>query len=333
MASLWILCQICISALYVTSFKRLIPGTYHSNHYFHANIVIKHNHINRILSSVNGDIFNKNMPIKNIKQDVGMLRKTLLSYPLLSNTTSRVRWKTEAVRGSRDKKWELIENFFVNFGGSNKINNSNILTPNGWDIQSLNISGRWVSDSGNFLLPPPNNTEVIAVIHFLGGAFVGAAPHLTYRYFLEYLCEKGYLIVATPYRLGFDYIDICDDILTKFDDVGVKLADMYGPLPVIGLGHSCGALLQTLITSLFPDTPRAVNVLLSFNNRPPNIAIPLFEELIIPISEDIMSESDLSTNIRELLRINRGIFNQALSNFADSKLAPRFIKNDILPFI
>lgn len=150
---------------------------------------------------------------------------------------------------------------------------------------------------------------------------------------MEYLADKGYLIVATPYRLGFDYISICDEVLTKFDAVGVKLANMYGPLPVIGLGHSCGALLQTLITSLFPDTPRAVNVLLSFNNRPVSGAIPLFEELVVPISEDIMSESDLSTSAREIVRINRNLFNQALNNFARSKLAPRFIQNDIVPII
>eukprot|EP00595_Chromulina_sp_UTEXLB2642_P003551 CAMPEP_0196765812 /NCGR_PEP_ID=MMETSP1095-20130614/13383_1 /TAXON_ID=96789 ORGANISM="Chromulina nebulosa, Strain UTEXLB2642" /NCGR_SAMPLE_ID=MMETSP1095 /ASSEMBLY_ACC=CAM_ASM_000446 /LENGTH=57 /DNA_ID=CAMNT_0042124695 /DNA_START=138 /DNA_END=308 /DNA_ORIENTATION=+ len=49
------------------------------------------------------------------------------------------------------------------------------------DIESLGIKGRWIEDSGNFLLPPSNNIAPIGVIHFLGGAFVGAAPHLTYK--------------------------------------------------------------------------------------------------------------------------------------------------------
>lgn len=48
--------------------------------------------------------------------------------------------------------------------------------------------------------------KVEGVVHFLGGAFVGAAPHLTYRYLLESLSKQGYLIVTTPYRLEFDYI-------------------------------------------------------------------------------------------------------------------------------
>ena len=119
-----------------------------------------------------------------------------------------------------------------------------------------------------------------------------------------------------------DYIRSCDQILSKFDAVAVDLAAgslcyhtssclysqnlnttlppppppppppsfcvEYGPLPVIGIGHSCGALLQTLITSLFPDTPRAVNVLISFNNRPAAAAIPAFNEIVIPVSEQLM---------------------------------------------
>ena len=56
-------------------------------------------------------------------------------------------------------------------------------------------------------------------------------------------------------------------------------ARQYGAVPVVGVGHSCGALLQLLITSLFPDTPRAANALLSFNNKPVTEAVPFFEEV------------------------------------------------------
>jgi Protein of unknown function (DUF1350) len=49
---------------------------------------------------------------------------------------------------------------------------------------------------------------VKAVIHFLGGAFVGAAPHLTYSYLLNGLAEVGFVVVATPYPLGFDYLEV-----------------------------------------------------------------------------------------------------------------------------
>ena len=122
-----------------------------------------------------------------------------------------------------------------------------------------------------------------AVIHFLGGALVGAAPHITYRYLLEKLAENGFLIVATPYNLSFDHLATCDEVLTKFEDLAPTLARQYGALPVVGLGHSCGALLHLLITCLFPDTPRAANALLSFNNKPVSEAVPFFEEFFAPV--------------------------------------------------
>jgi Protein of unknown function (DUF1350) len=53
---------------------------------------------------------------------------------------------------------------------------------------------------------------VKAVIHFLGGAFVGAAPHLTYSYLLNGLAEVGFVVVATPYPLGFDYLEVSTGI-------------------------------------------------------------------------------------------------------------------------
>lgn len=90
---------------------------------------------------------------------------------------------------------------------------------------------------------------------------MGAAPHLTSRYLLKALCDAGFIIVATPYWLSLDYLATCDDILHKFDRVAVGLAVDYIAIPVVGVGHSCGALLQTLTTSLFPDAPRAANAL------------------------------------------------------------------------
>ena len=55
------------------------------------------------------------------------------------------------------------------------------------------------------------------------------------------------------------------------------------------MGHSCGALLQVLITSLFPDTPRAANVLISYNNKPIKDAVPVFDEVVSPLSVALAS--------------------------------------------
>lgn len=129
-------------------------------------------------------------------------------------------------------------------------------------------SSDWENLGGNYILRPPSDVAVRAVIHFLGGAFVGAAPHVTYRYLLHGFAQQGYLVVTTPYRLGFDYLEVCDSVLECFERAAVPLAKQYGALPVVGMGHSCGALLQVYITCLFPDTPRAANALISFNNKP-----------------------------------------------------------------
>jgi len=84
--------------------------------------------------------------------------------------------------------------------------------------------GRWESLHGNYILRPPPSKKPRALIHFLGGALLGAAPQLTYRYLLERLSSKGYLVVATPYQLSFDHLVSCDEIIDKFERVAPDLA-------------------------------------------------------------------------------------------------------------
>lgn len=149
------------------------------------------------------------------------------------------------------------------------------------------LEGRWESIHGNYILRPPissNDGQPKALIHFLGGAFVGASPHLAYRYVLEKLSERGYVIVATPYKLTFDHLATCDEIISRFERCAPGLARMYGAVPVVGLGHSCGSLLQVLISALFPDTPRAANILISYNNKPISDAVPFFSEVVTPLA-------------------------------------------------
>ena len=91
--------------------------------------------------------------------------------------------------------------------------------------ESNYTEGRWESSHGNYILrPPPNIKKPRALIHFLGGALLGAAPQLTYRYLLERLSSKGYLVVATPYQLSFDHLVSCDEIIDKFEKVAPDLA-------------------------------------------------------------------------------------------------------------
>ena len=163
--------------------------------------------------------------------------------------------------------------------------------------------GSWEEMHGNYVLRPPKSIQnPRALIHFLGGAIVGAAPDISYRYMLETLADNGFLIVATPYQLSFDYISTCDDIIAKFEKIAPDLARTFGALPVIGVGHSCGALLQLLITSLFPDTPRAANALISFNNKPAKEAVPFFEELVAPFFVAVSSDNATLPNAVQVIQ-------------------------------
>ena len=163
--------------------------------------------------------------------------------------------------------------------------------------------GNWEEIHGNWVLRPPSSETPRALLHFLGGALVGAAPHITYRYMLERLADKGFLVVATPYQLSFDHLEICDDVIAKFEKLAPSVARQYGALPVVGVGHSCGALLQVLITSLFPDTPRAANALMSYNNKPISEAVPFFEEVFAPAFSSLAAHNGTLPSSNEALKM------------------------------
>lgn len=115
--------------------------------------------------------------------------------------------------------------------------------------------------------------------------------------------------------------------------IAIELAKEFGALPVIGIGHSCGALLQVLITSLFPDAPRALNVLISFNNRQAAAAIPAYEEIIIPLSMQLNAENIQASNFRSVLSNLRSTIGSTANAFASSAVVPAFVGREILPLL
>jgi len=121
-------------------------------------------------------------------------------------------------------------------------------------------------------------------VHFLGGVFVSPAPQLAYRYLLESLCSRGFLVVATPFAVDFDYRKPAADIYARFNGAKAALTDEYGPLPQLAMGHSLGALMQVMLSCTYNDYARDCqgSALLSFNNKPVSDAIPLFEQLFVP---------------------------------------------------
>lgn len=136
----------------------------------------------------------------------------------------------------------------------------------------------WKEIAGNWVIIP---RHCVGIVHFLGGAFVATAPHLTYRWLLEQLAAQGYAVVATPFVNTLDHAAIAKTVLNSFD---TAIAELHNQallrrryLPIYGLGHSMGCKLHLLIGSLF-DVERGGNIFISFNNYAARDAIPLVQQ-------------------------------------------------------
>jgi len=140
----------------------------------------------------------------------------------------------------------------------------------------------WQEVSGNWFLVPERPR---AIIHFLGGAFVAAAPHLTYRWLLEELYKEDYAVISTPFVNTFDHSAIAAETLTTFTQgltfLHKKRPDLQG-LPIYGLGHSMGCKVHLLIGAAHQadQSDRAGNIFISFNNFPAKKSIPLLEQAL-----------------------------------------------------
>jgi hypothetical protein len=138
------------------------------------------------------------------------------------------------------------------------------------------LSNAWYDMNGCQVLLPTNDKIPKAIIHFIGGFVVGSAPSLAYGTMLSMLADRGFLIVATPYSpIATNHDEVTLDIVQKFKGcyysaLPTLLGNSLEAIPVIGLSHSLGGKLTTLICSrkeerkLLPS--RAANVFLSFNN-------------------------------------------------------------------
>ena len=180
----------------------------------------------------------------------------------------------------------------------------------------------WQEISGNWVLVP---RHPIAIVHFLGGAFVATAPQLTYRWLLEELAAKGYVVVATPFLNTLDHAAIAQSVLQSFDSVIAQLhttsvlRKRY--LPVYGLGHSMGCKLHLLIGSLSP-VERAGNILISFNNYAARDAIPLVQQFTPTLAIEF-TPSPLETNdlVRERYNIRRNLLIKFTNDTIDQSAA------------
>jgi hypothetical protein len=190
----------------------------------------------------------------------------------------------------------------------------------------------WKEIQGNWVLIPRNP---IGIIHFLGGAFVATAPHLTYRWLLEQLAEKGYVVIATPFVNTLDHIAIAKSVQLNFDRVIERLYDSQALrkryLPIYGLGHSMGCKLHLLIGSTL-SVERAGNILISFNNYAARDAIPLVEQFNTTFAIEF-SPSPLETNklVQERYNVRRNLLIKFSNDTLDQSAALKEILQQRFP--
>jgi hypothetical protein len=162
----------------------------------------------------------------------------------------------------------------------------------------------WQEVYGNWVLIP---SQPKAIVHFLGGAFVATAPHVTYRHLLEFLADQGYAIVATPFVNTLDHTTIAKRVM-RLSNLALEHLQteilQKGYLPIYGVGHSLGCKLHLLIGSLFPQE-RAGNVLIAFNNYPARRSIPLVEQFsqFSQFTSQFMSPSALPPQFAAALNV------------------------------
>jgi hypothetical protein len=140
------------------------------------------------------------------------------------------------------------------------------------------------------LLPPAAVKRPTAILHFVGGTFFGSAPKLWYRSLLEGLVRNtNCAIVVTPipvtlFKSPLQHIELCQKLQRSFSNAwNTVLEDEYGNLdgiPLCGIGHSLGARLLVVLSTLQKNKPRGripsykSMVLVSFTNYGASAGIP-----------------------------------------------------------
>lgn len=137
-------------------------------------------------------------------------------------------------------------------------------------------------------------------LEFIGGTYLAATPHISYRRLLESCVQRGWAVRAWSYVPGFDHQSQANEAwkLFRADRLAEARAAAEPELrgQVLRLGHSLGCKLHLLA----PDAGRGAIglVALSFNNYSASRSIPLLSEM----GEQFGFRSEFSPSPAETLR-------------------------------
>ncbi len=176
---------------------------------------------------------------------------------------------------------------------------------------------RWQSIGSNWVLAPQRPK---GVVHFLGGAFLAAAPQISYSRLLENLAASGYVIVATPFlNTSFDHRQIATEVYEEFETAKEELRLYH--LPTFGMGHSMGCKIHLILSCIYnPD--RLGNIFIAYNNYSAKQSIPFFRELGKSIpelenSEFTPSPDELNSMVAERYRVKQNLLIKFLDDDLD----------------
>ena len=156
------------------------------------------------------------------------------------------------------------------------------------------------------------------LIEFIGGSYLAATPHLSYRRLLESLAASDLAVHAWTYVPGFDHQSLAQQAWKDLRDARRRLEERSICLPSpLRLGHSLGCKLHLLA----PDGGRGCCglVALSFNNFEADRSIPFLGD----IAPRLGVETEFSPSPQETLRLIRRHYlqpNNLVVRFASDEL-------------
>ncbi|WP_320667762.1 DUF1350 family protein [Prochlorococcus sp. MIT 1307] len=156
------------------------------------------------------------------------------------------------------------------------------------------------------------------LIEMIGGSYLGASPHISYRKILNKLASQNIAVHAWSYIPGFDHQCIANNAWRDFRYCRKKLEHRISAKPItIRLGHSLGSKLHLLA----PDGGRNSNgfISMSFNNYNAYKSIPILKEL----APKFNINKEFSPSPKQTLRIISENFyqpNNLIISFIDDQL-------------
>ena len=156
------------------------------------------------------------------------------------------------------------------------------------------------------------------LLEVIGGSYLSASPHTSYRRLFEGLADNNLAIHAWSYLPRLDHQKQANEAWKQFRNSKKKLEERIGLfVPTIRIGHSLGCKLHLLA----PDSGRNSHslVALSFNNFSAKKSIPMFAKL--KSKSNLISE--FTPNPKETMRIISERYiqpNNLLINFKSDNL-------------